>query len=92
LDPPRTAVIVYVRHGAVQQVSDLSVDPPSGHVSVLGHGHLGVPEMVRTDPCRESRIVDERCHGLAKAVRCHVGHPEVVTPGAPGGAEVVGVA
>jgi hypothetical protein len=55
---PKMPVIVYVRHGAAQQVSDLIVHTSAGHVPVLGHGHPGVPEMVRTDPRREARVVD----------------------------------
>jgi hypothetical protein len=80
--------MVYVRHGIVQQVGDLRVNAPARHVSVLGHRHLGVPEMVRTDPGGQSRIIDERCHGLAEAVRRHVGHPELDAYGAPRGTEV----
>ncbi len=84
--------IVYVRDGAIQQLGDLVVDAPAGHVPVLRHGHLGVPEMVRTDACREPGVVDKSCHGLAEAVRRHLGHPEVVADGAPGRIEVFRVA
>jgi len=45
--------MVYVRHGPIHQVGDLTVDASAGHVAVLGHRHLGVPEMVCTDSRRE---------------------------------------
>jgi len=50
----KMTVIVYssstsVRHGAIQQAGDLSANTSARHVSVLGHGHLGVPEMAGTE-------------------------------------------
>jgi hypothetical protein len=44
--------------------------------------------MVRTDPRGQSRVVDQRCHCLAEAVRRNVGHPEFVALSAQRGRRI----
>lgn len=83
--------IVYA-DGAVQQVRHLRMDPPSGHVAVLGHADVAVAEMVGADAGRQSFVVDQGCDGLAEAVGGHLGRTQFLSCRAPLLAEVVRVA
>ena len=55
-------------YGAVQQISNLCVQPTAGHVAVLCHRHLDVVEVVRADPGRQALLVDEGGDGFSKTV------------------------
>jgi hypothetical protein len=50
--------IVY-GHRPVQELRDLNMNSTSRHVAVLGHRHLRVAKVIRTDPRRQALVVDQ---------------------------------
>jgi len=65
------------------------VHPATGHIAILGHADLGVPEVIRPDPGRHAILVDQRGNRLAEAVRGHTWYAELVAHLAPLLAEIV---
>ena len=57
---------LFIVYGAAQQVRHRRVDTPARHVVVLSHADPRVSEVVRTDPRRQSLVVDQRRHGLTE--------------------------
>ena len=54
------------------------MDLAARHVFVLRHRHMAVSELISTDACRQSLVVNQVGHRLAEAVGGHVGHAEGV--------------
>ena len=83
---------LFTAYGFVQQGSYFCVDLSAAHVAVLGHRHLGVPELVGADPSGQAGIVDHRGHRLAEAVTGDFRHTKIVADPPPLLVEVVWVA
>lgn len=77
--------------GSVQQIRYLRMDPAAGHVPILCHRHLGMPEVIGADPGRRTLIVDQGGHRLAERRVVASGTPRSSRTGAPLLAEVVRV-
>ena len=68
----------------------LGMQSPAGHVAVLRHRHLGVPQVVGADPRRQRRRRRSGWRATCGRVRRHVGHTQGIADHAPVPAEVVG--
>jgi hypothetical protein len=55
----------FIRHGAIQQVGDLSGDPRDMYRSWVMET-LGCPKWSAPIRAESPRVVDEHCHGLAE--------------------------
>jgi hypothetical protein len=74
---------LFIAYGVIQERRYFGVHLPPAHVAVLGHRHLGVPELgvpelIGTDPGGQAGVVDQGGHRLAEAVTGHVRHTEVI--------------